>query len=351
MIRQFVFPGVCALTFACASDAAETMADLVPTGATVTQIATGLTSPEGPACDSSGTLYYCDFVAVPDNQQRGKVYRYPSTTPVVTGINVPSGLAFDRQNRLLISGQNAIWRRELSGSTLTALAQGDSLKQANDLTMTSQGGILFTANNWSTESYVYYLSPEGILSKKLLTYAGGTNFPNGIEYWEEKGFLLVCLTQKNCIMKYPITIPPTVSPSGTLFCNITGPDGIQIDEKGHLWVAGGNKAVWVIDSTGTKIGEVPVGVSITNVCLGGSDGKTLYITGGTGVYSISTLVKGRPVPWSTNAIARDRVRRVQDRIAPRGAVHLRDASMKPADFRIARQNGQACNSAGKIFGR
>jgi len=324
------------------------MADLVPPGATPTRIVTGLISPEGPACDSSGALYYCDFIAVPDNQQRGKVYKLGTAAPVVSNINVPSGLAFDRENRLIISGQNTIWRREAGGS-LTVLAQGDSLKQANDLTLTSQGGIFFTANNWTAESYVYYLSPQGVLSKKLLTYTGGTNFPNGIEYWEEKGILLVCLTQKNCIMRYPVTLPPAVNPGGTTFCTITGPDGLLIDEHGNVWAAGGNQSVWVMDSTGAKIGEIAVGVAITNVCLGGSDGKTLYITGGSGVYSIPTLVKGRKVSWTTNAATKPMIRHVRHGISPKHTVRMGPSAHGPSQVVVEATSSALFNSAGKLI--
>jgi gluconolactonase len=331
--------------------AAQTMADLLPSGATPTRIVTGLISPEGPACDSSGVLYYCDFIAVPDNQQRGKVYMLGAALPVVANINVPSGLAFDRENRLIISGQNMIWRREFNSATLTVLAQGDSLKQANDLTLTSQGGIFFTANNWSAESYVYYLSPQGVLSKKLLTYAGGANFPNGIEYWEEKGLLLVCLTQKNCIMRYPITLPPAINPAGTAFCAMTGPDGILIDEKGNIWAAGGNQAVWVMDSTGAKIGEIAVGVAITNICLGGSDGKTLYITGGAGVYSIPTLVKGRKIPWTTNAATNPMVRRVRSCVSTKHAVRVETSAHGPSQVVVEEKSSALFNPAGKMIGQ
>ena len=74
------------------------------------------------------------------------------------------------------------------------------------------------------------------------------------------------------------------------FCSM-GSDGMTIDEEGNVYFTLG-KAVTVYDKTGRKILQIDVPEGTTNVCFGGKDMKTLFITAGTGFYSIAMRVKG-----------------------------------------------------------
>jgi gluconolactonase len=68
-------------------------------------------------------------------------------------------------------------------------------------------------------------------------------------------------------------------------------DGITRDEKGNLYTAG--NGVTVFDSTGKQIWNIPVPEKWTsNVCFGGTDRKTLFITASEAVYTIRMNVKG-----------------------------------------------------------
>ncbi|MFQ5733903.1 MAG: SMP-30/gluconolactonase/LRE family protein, partial [Planctomycetaceae bacterium] len=88
-----------------------------------------------------------------------------------------------------------------------------------------------------------------------------------------------------------------------------GPDGMAIDAKGRLYVAGGrNKAappyetakhkggVYVFSPEGKLLTFVPIPRDeVTNCAFGGTDLKTLYVTAGGTLWSIRTAVAGRPV--------------------------------------------------------
>lgn len=66
------------------------------------------------------------------------------------------------------------------------------------------------------------------------------------------------------------------------FADVTGtPDGIDIDEAGHLWIAlyGGNAVLELDPATGEVLTRVDTGAKQPTACaVGGADGLTLFIT-------------------------------------------------------------------------
>ena len=83
-----------------------------------------------------------------------------------------------------------------------------------------------------------------------------------------------------------------------LFCSM-GSDGMTIDDRGNVYLTG--RGVTVFGRKGNKIEHIPVAVDerwTANVCFGGKDGKTLFITASKGLYAIRMQVKraGWPSP-------------------------------------------------------
>jgi len=66
---------------------------------------------------------------------------------------------------------------------------------------------------------------------------------------------------------------------------------MTIDDQGNVYLTG--KGVTVFDINGEKIEHIDVPENWTgNVCFGGPDISTLFITASKGLYSIKTQVKG-----------------------------------------------------------
>ena len=78
---------------------------------------------------------------------------------------------------------------------------------------------------------------------------------------------------------------------GKVFCAIDkgGPDGIRCDNSGRIWSSAGDGA-HVFAPDGKLLGKILVPESPANLCFGGGDGKTLYITARKSLYAIPTLV-------------------------------------------------------------
>ena len=69
------------------------------------------------------------------------------------------------------------------------------------------------------------------------------------------------------------------------------PDGMKIDQQGHLYVAGAT-GVWVFEPDGTHLGVIVTPERPSNCAWGDGDGQTLYITARTSLYRIRTKVPG-----------------------------------------------------------
>ena len=110
-------------------------------------------------------------------------------------------------------------------------------------------------------------------------------FPNGIAL--RGGRLYVAETLRSCVWVYDV-IGPGVAADRRLFCRqppvpdapVSGPDGMAFDSEGNLLVTHfGSGHVYVYDTGGAEVDTIPCGgTSPTNVCFGGADHATLFIT-------------------------------------------------------------------------
>ena len=70
-----------------------------------------------------------------------------------------------------------------------------------------------------------------------------------------------------------------------------GSDGMTIDNQGNVYLTG--NGVSVFDKSGKQVTTVAVPENWTaNVCFGGADMQTLFITASRGLYSLKMNVKG-----------------------------------------------------------
>jgi gluconolactonase len=81
--------------------------------------------------------------------------------------------------------------------------------------------------------------------------------------------------------------------NGKIFCVIDKgvPDGIRCDERGNVWSSAGD-GVHVFSPNGELLGKIFVPETPANLCFGGEDGKTLFMTARNSLYSIPVNVAG-----------------------------------------------------------
>jgi gluconolactonase len=252
---------------------------------------------EGPAADAKGNVYFTD-------QPNDRIMVW-STKGVLTTFMQPSGrsngLFFDREGNLwsCADEQNELWKISPDKAVEVLLNEfnGKLLNGPNDLWIAPDGGIYFTdpfyRRSWWDHSAmpqdkqcVYYLGPD---HKTLGRVADDLVQPNGIIGTSDGKSLYVADIGNKKTWSY------SINPDGTLgnkrlFCEM-GSDGMTIDKKGNIYLTG--RGVTIFDKTGKQIGNIPVPEGWTaNVCFGGKDRKSLFITASKGLYKIRTQTKG-----------------------------------------------------------
>ena len=226
--------------------------------------------------------------------------------------NRSNGLTRDLQGRLIACEHDSrrVTRTEPDGSITVVAAsfQGRPLNRPNDVVVKSDGCIYFT-DPWTlptpatqfdqTFSGVYRVTPDlGSITLLVDNYV----VPNGLAFSPDESVLYINDSRRGHIRSFE------VSPNGSLarqtdrvFADLTGsepgvPDGMKVDVEGNVY-CGGSGGLWVLDSSGKKLGVVVHGASATtNLCFGGADWKTLYFTSRNHVGSVQTNIAGIPVP-------------------------------------------------------
>lgn len=270
---------------------------LVAKGATPTLVASDYKFTEGPAVDAEGNVFFTD-------QPNNRILKWSPTEGVsvfMENAGRANGLFVDREGNLLACAdeKNQLWQID-SNKKVTVLVddyEGKRLNGPNDLWVDPKGGIYFTdpfykRDYWTRKEKeieaerVYYLSPDG----KTLTVAMD-NFvrPNGIVGTADGKMLYVADIGGRKTYSFRIQPDGTLS-ERKVFVEM-GSDGMTIDRKGNLYLTG--KGVTVFNASGELMGNIPVDEPWTaNVCFGGYDLKTLFITASKSVYLLKMKVKG-----------------------------------------------------------
>ena len=264
---------------------------IVKEGAEVEKLAGGFQFTEGPAADIEGNVYFTD---IPNNRIHkwsvdGKVSVYKTDTG---GAN---GLFFAEDGDLLAcSGGRGVVVRIDKDKDVYVLAdkfRGKKFNSPNDLWIDPQGGVYFTDPRYGGRENlpqscegVYYIRQSGEVVRvvdDMVRPNGVIGTANGKKLYVTDhggGKTWVCDIKRDGTLK-----------NKKLFVE-RGSDGMTIDEDGNIYLT--TDAVEVFNDKGEFVERIEVPERPANVCFGGRDRKTLFITARTGLYSIKMRVKG-----------------------------------------------------------
>ncbi|PPK94609.1 gluconolactonase [Kineococcus xinjiangensis] len=211
-------------------------------------------------------------------------------------------------------GRRAVERDTGRGvSTLVDTWRGVRFNSPNDVVVKSDGTIWFTDPSYGIKKaheghpgeceygdhYVFRLDPAtGHVDPVVID----VEMPNGLAFSPDESLLYVA----DSSVEPPTGVVDPARPgghalhvydvyagrhckNGRTFAEVSPglPDGFRVDVDGNVWTSSAD-SVQVFSPAGERIGRIPVPEVVSNVCFGGDDGRTLYVTATTSLYRIRT---------------------------------------------------------------
>ena len=270
---------------------------IIAPGAKVELLAGGFKFTEGPAVDKAGNVYFTD-------QPNDRILIWSTDgklSPFLQPSGRSNGLSFDREGNLWACAdeKNELWRIAPSGKKDVVIKDfnGKRLNGPNDVWIHPNGGVYFTdpfyrRDYWTHQKSeqeaqgVYYLDPRG---NRLVRVVDDLKMPNGIIGTPDGKVLYVADIGAQKTYRYDIQKDGTLA-NKQPFCEM-GSDGMTIDNEGNVYLTG--KGVTVFDASGKQIEQISINAPWTaNVCFGGKDRQTLFITAMQNLFGLRMRVKG-----------------------------------------------------------
>jgi gluconolactonase len=271
---------------------------LVKPGATLQKLAGGFAFTEGPTSDKAGNVYFTD-------QPNNRILKW-STDGQLSTYMEPSGRAnglyIDRKGILWACAdeKTELWKIDKNKKVTVVLGDyaGKQLNGPNDLWVAPGGSAYFTDPFYGRPWWDYKTRPQDVQAVYYLPKNGKTprrvaedlKQPNGIIGTPDGKMLYVADIGDSKTYSYTIEKDGSLS-NKKLFCDM-GSDGMTIDNRGNVYLT--NRAgVTAFSPQGEKLLNIPVEEGWTaNVCFGGKDHQTLFVTASKGLYAIEMNVKG-----------------------------------------------------------
>lgn len=267
-------------------------------GASVQLLAEDFIFTEGPAADAAGNVYFTD-------QPNDRIMRWSIEGKMETWMQPAgrsNGLFFDNDGSLIAcaDGKNELWRIQADKSHEVLLAdfEGKLFNGPNDAWVAADDSIYFT-DPFYKRPYWERDDTNSQLPQRVYRYIPGEKTvavvadqfvqPNGIVGNKEQKIVYIADIGDKKTYRYDIADDGSLV-NRTLFCEL-GSDGMTLDTAGNLYLTG--KGVTVFNSEGKQIQQIDVPENWTaNVCFGGPERKTLFITASDSFYSIEMRVAG-----------------------------------------------------------
>ena len=181
---------------------------------------------------------------------------------------------------------------------ITVLADkfnGKKLNSPNDLAILSNGTIWFTDPSYGLKGrpaeidgkWVYRLNPK---NGKVSVLYKGHDMPNGIAFSPDEKRVYIADTGKIGKIRVFDVVKNGMLGEPLFEIDIRC-DGMCIDTNGNIYTTS-KGGIHVFDKDGKKLGVIETPEKPANVCFGGDDYDTLFITARKSLYSIKTRARG-----------------------------------------------------------
>jgi gluconolactonase len=280
--------------------------DLVPDPTALERIATGSTWAEGPCwIPASRTLRWSD---IPGD----RILQWHADTGAVDAyaeaVEFTNGRTLDADGSVVqCSHGNRRVERDRDGVVTTVVDgwNGVRLNSPNDVVVARDGTIWFTDPAYGItqpreghlgereygDHWVFRCAADG---SDLRPVVLDVDEPNGLAFDPSERVLYLASSDGERPVVRAYDVDGARVKNSRVFATLEPgegvPDGIRVDVDGNVWSSSG-RGVVVFAPDGSRIGDVSVPETVSNLCFGGDDGTTLFLTATTSVYRIATTAR------------------------------------------------------------
>ncbi|HXI56978.1 MAG TPA: SMP-30/gluconolactonase/LRE family protein [Polyangia bacterium] len=220
-----------------------------------------------------------------------------------------NGMTLDPDNKIVSADHqmSAVVRLEpATGAVIEVIAGtylGNHFRSPNDVIVRGDGNIYFSDPEYAVsrgpvpkvETTAFYrISPPPARQVSVVEDTGHRD-PNGIALSPDDNTLYTLVAGDRLIKRWSLNADGSISGAGTTHVAQTGPtpDGMCVDCAGNLYV-GTQTGLEVYSPTGARIVTLLEGSTAINCSFGGSDHKTLFVTGDAQIRFAATTIPGLP---------------------------------------------------------
>ncbi len=255
------------------------------------QVSQGHRFTEGPAVNARGEVFFTD---IPNNRIH-KIGLDGAVSVFAEDTGAANGLMFHADGHLyaMANARKQIVRYDPAGKAEVVASN----LPGNDLVVTFRDGLFSTDPD---NRKVWYLPPSG--EPRLVD--SGLGFANGIALSPDQSLLYVADTRSQWVWSYVVQPDFSLAHKQPFFhlhvpdpATDSGADGMTVDVEGRLYVTT-RLGLQICDQPGrvNAILPKPGNGWLSNVCFGGPELDTLFVTCGDQVFKRRTRTRG-VVPW------------------------------------------------------
>lgn len=253
---------------------------------------------EGPNCDKDGNVYAVNF------EKQGTIGKVTPDGKAEIFVSLPgkstgNGIVFDKKGFMYVAdhiGHNVL-KIDMKTKEITVHAHNPKMNQPNDLAISPDGTIWASDPAWAKNTgQIWRVDTKG----QTHLAAGDLGTTNGIEVSPDGKTLYVNETVQRNVWSFDIAADGSLSNKKLLKkFDDHGFDGMRCDVQGNLYITRyGKGTVVIVSPKGDILREIDVlGKAPSNLCFGGPDGKTVYVTEVTGRRLVSFRVEQPGLAW------------------------------------------------------
>ena len=294
--NKAMLAAVMCMQFAICGDMLAKKESLVADGSKPVRLAGGFKFTEGPAADSKGDVYFTD---IPNN----RIHKWSTVdkklSTFIEDSGGANGLYFSKEGDIYacLGEKRCVTSFYLEDGTEKELVgdqfDGRPFNNPNDLWIHPNGGIFFTDPNYGGKElsqdgeYLFYITPY---RDQVFRVASDLKRPNGVIGTPDGKTLFVADPGQGKTFRYTIDEGEEGVLSDKKLFAESGSDGMTLDNKGNLYLTSGT--VKILNPEGKEIDNLAFPEKPSNICFGGADGKTLFVTARTSFYSLAMQAAG-----------------------------------------------------------